>query len=107
LRLTSFAARARCMFVAMMSLALVIRAQGVGVVGCGDDGGRLQLLVITSGDIMRARRASLGATQIDDVHRLNAAAAASPSTPFASPSTSTIVHQLLSTVYSCQMPAHT
>ena len=94
------------MFVAMMSLALVIRAQGVG---CGDDGGQLQLLVITSGDIMRARRASLGATQIDDVHRLslNAAAAASPSTPFASPSTSTIVHQLLSTVYSCQMPAHT
>jgi len=84
------------MFVAMMSLALVIRAQGVGV---GGDGGQLQLLVITSGDIMRARRASLGATQIDDVHRLNAAAAASPSTPFASPSTSTIVHQLLSTVY--------
>lgn len=93
------------MFVAMMSLALVIRAQGVGVGGGG--GGQLQLLVITSGDIMRARRASLGATQIDDVHRLNAAAAASPSTPFASPSTSTIVHQLLSTVYSCQMPAHT
>jgi len=93
------------MFVAMMSLALVIRAQGVGV--GGGDGGQLQLLVITSGDIMRARRASLGATQTDDVHRLNAAAAASPSTPFASPSTSTIVHQLLSTVYSCQMPAHT